>query len=485
MSKYDAERALSIYKMFSKQTNQVVEYLSTARQYEHATRLDIPKLKHAPTSLTASLEEYLNDPDFEVNRRQYLAQQEAKRGSKKPLRNGATGPSEEFAKFELNKSTPSQSFPEPKTPAAAPVKQAPKAPAPDLIDFFESIEETPQSMTGKTSSFPVAPYPQQAPEVQQPSSFAQNGQVQQQDVNLFSNGNPFGQMQTQQPVQPNVSVSGISDYAQQPYTQQQNSIMPQTDGNGFVQPQQSYSTGQQLQQQQAFSTEQHPQQQLPFNNGQQPQPQLSFNTGQQSYTQQPFGTIHQPQQQSPFSTGLQSQPTNPFRKSTMPQDQGSSNAFTNTPSIPSIPNGQSSNPFARNLSTQPISELQGSTFISQPPNQGSPFTSQPPQSTPFNSPPPQQQQSQAAQPLQPMRTGTNPFARNASAPQQQTPISSPLVPHLTGSTNPFRQSQFISQQTGQGWQAHQGSMGGLEEMPTIPVFPRPGQQNQSAQQSWP
>lgn len=510
MSKYDAERALSIYKMFSRQTNQVVEYLSTARQYEHATRLDIPKLKHAPTSLTASLEEYLNDPDFEINRRQYLAQQDAKKGSKKLLRNGATGPSDEFGKLKLNRSTTSQIFPEPKAPVAAPVKQEPKVPAIDLIDFFESIEQNPQSMTGQIASFQNVPqYPQQAPQVQQPSIFAQNGQVQQQNASSPSSGNPFGQTQTQQSVQTNGSESGFSGYAQQPFSQQQGSNLPQIDSNGFVQQQPPLGTGQQLQQQQVFNTGQQVQQQLPFSSGQQPQPQQPFNTGQQPQPLQPFGIMHQPQQQSPFSTGLQSQPTNPFRKSMMPQDTGSSNTFTNSPSVPSIPNGQSSNPFARNMSTQPLSELQGSAFTSKPPIQGSPFTSQPPnqgaafmsqpsqstpftsqpaESTPFNSPPPQQQQQQqpqAAQALQPMRTGTNPFAHNALPPQQQTPIASPLVPNPTGSTNPFRQSQFVNQQTGQGWQANQGSMGGLEQMPTIPVFPRPGQQGQSAQQGWP
>jgi phosphatidylinositol-binding clathrin assembly protein len=82
MSKTDAERALNIYRVFVKQTDQVVQYLGMARHYEHATRLEIPKIKHAPTSLAASLEEYLNDKDFEINRRQYLAQQEAKKGAK-------------------------------------------------------------------------------------------------------------------------------------------------------------------------------------------------------------------------------------------------------------------------------------------------------------------------------------------------------------------------------------------------------------------
>ncbi|KAB8336988.1 hypothetical protein FH972_021292 [Carpinus fangiana] len=76
MSKPDAERALEIYKTFASQTDKVVRFLQLARQYENVTRLEIPKIKHAPTNLINSLEEYLHDKDFETNRRQYLAQQE-------------------------------------------------------------------------------------------------------------------------------------------------------------------------------------------------------------------------------------------------------------------------------------------------------------------------------------------------------------------------------------------------------------------------
>lgn len=486
MSKYDAERALSIYKIFSKQTNQVVEYLSTARQYEHATRLDIPKLKHAPTSLTGSLEEYLNDPDFEINRRQYLAQQDARKG-KKPTRNGATEPSDEFAKLAIGKNPASQSFPEPKASAVAPMAASiihePKAPAPDLIDFFESIEQNPQSMTGQVSKFQNTPqYSPQASQVQQPSGFAQNGQLQQQNTNSISNGNPFGQMQVQQPVQTNPIESGFSGYAQQPFGQSQ------IDSNGFSQQQQPFVPRPQFQQPQTVHT------------AQQFQPQQPFTAGQQPQSQQPFGPIQQPQQQSSFSAGLQSQPTNPFRKSMIPQSTGPSDTFANLSSMPSPQSHQSTNPFTRNVSTQPPSEFQGSPFTSelqgspfqgspftsQPPNQGSPFMSQPPQSTAFNSPPPQQQQQQpqTTQPLQSMRTGTNPFARDVPPPHQRPSTASPLVPNATGSTNPFRQSQFVNQQTGQGWQTSQGSMGGLEQLPTIPVFPRPGQLSQPAQQGW-
>ncbi len=80
MSKSDAERALMIYLDFTKQTENVVSYLSTARQYQHQTRVEVPKLKHAPTNLGKQLEDYLADPDFEINRRQYLAEQEVKKG---------------------------------------------------------------------------------------------------------------------------------------------------------------------------------------------------------------------------------------------------------------------------------------------------------------------------------------------------------------------------------------------------------------------
>lgn len=82
MSKPDADRAMEIYRTFTKHTDYVVQYLSTAKQWQHHTRVEVPKLKHAPVNLGRQLEEYLNDPDFEIHRRQYLAEQEAKKGGK-------------------------------------------------------------------------------------------------------------------------------------------------------------------------------------------------------------------------------------------------------------------------------------------------------------------------------------------------------------------------------------------------------------------
>lgn len=448
MSKYDAERALTIYKTFSKQTTLVVEFLSTARHYENATRLEIPKLKHAPTSLTGSLEEYLHDPDFEINRRQYLAQQEAKKG-RKVTSNGGVEPSKATSKPAPPKNEVDRSFPEPKFLQAAPNKPDAKGPAPDLIDFFDSIEQNQTTMATNPQqqypNFQQNSYQQQQFQSQQPNLFSQPPEAQQQNPNAFQGNNPFGPpQQQQQATQPNFTGAGFGGYSHEQFTQggQYQNGLPQFN------PQQSFG------QQQAQST---------------------------GYSQTSVNGFPKPQE--PFGTGQQPQSTNPFRQSMFSQDTGTTTgSFPNNFSNTSTASQQSSNPFARDMTGQQSQ----SPFQSAPPNPGGPFSSQPNQSipfasstqgTPFSSPPP-------TQPLQPVRTGTNPFARTISPPQTQQ-STLPLQPNPTGSTNPFRQSMFMNQQTGQGWQNSQGTMGGLEQLPTIPVFPRPGQQQQQQQQPSP
>ena len=455
MSKYDAERALAIYKTFTKQTNLVVEFLSIARQYENATRLEIPKLKHAPTSLTSSLEEYLKDPDFEINRRQYLAQQDAKKG-KKSTSNGASEPVDGFSKLSLNKGGAGKAFPEPKPASqSALAKPEAKGPAPDLIDFFDSIEQNQQPMASapqqQMPNFQTGPQYQQqqaAPlqtGVPQQNFFAQDGQQPQpQNGGNFGSANPFGQPQAQQPVQQNFNGAGFGGYSQQPFAQQQDIFSSAPQNNT---PQFSHSP-------QQFSTV-----------------ESSFGPPQRSFTT--------PQSFAPQQTGA----SNPFRQSMMSQPTGASiPSFQDTPPVASPLQYQSTNPFARNISSQPTGQLQNSPFASQPPPQASPFTSPPPQiqqNTPFASQSaPQTQQPSANNPVTPHRTGTNPFARTLSPP-----AASPLVPSQTG-TNPFRQSVSVNQQTGQGWPAVQGTMGGFEQLDTVPIFPRPGQPQQQ-QGAWP
>lgn len=439
MSKYDADRALKIYKTFSKQTDHVVQFLSVARQHENATRLEIPKLKHAPTSLTSSLEEYLNDPDFDVNRRQYLAQQEAKKGGKAvpktPVKSTAG----------TQKQVPSKDFPEPKTVAPA-QRPEPKGPAPDLIDFFDSIEQNQQPMATQSQQIPAF---QTGPQFSQQSqsstffpsaqaSFPQHGQPQQQTEGFTT---PYGQMQhqVQQPVQPDYRGAGNGGYSQQqPYGQ----------SNQFNSQQQVNASEGYLQQQQ-------PQ-----------QPQQTFSTGQTS-------------QQS----------TNPFRQTAMPTGSSAS-AFTNPTSVSSPLSRQGTNPFAR--STPSANQPQNPSFTSPPPQQASQsFSQQAPQPFPqqpvlsYSQQAPQPFSQQPSQPMQPHRTGTNPFARNLSPPTSQNSTPPPLLPKVTGSTNPFRQSTFVNQQTGQGWQSNQATMGGLEQLETVPVFPRPGQPQAPQQQQSP
>ncbi|KAK6615692.1 ANTH domain-containing protein [Botrytis cinerea] len=139
MSKPDAERAMEIYRNFTRQTDFVVAYLGVARQYEHQTRVEVPKLKHAPVNLGKQLEDYLMDPDFEVNRRQYLAEQESSKGGK----SGNNGSSKPFAvpsKSESeSRAATGRSFPDAgQASSSSATTQPPKAPAADLIDFFWS-----------------------------------------------------------------------------------------------------------------------------------------------------------------------------------------------------------------------------------------------------------------------------------------------------------------------------------------------------------
>lgn len=94
MSHVDAEEALKLYRRFCKQTEHVVEYLGVARKLQNLLNVPIPNLKHvcqfrsviysfqltsiqAPVSLAGSLQEYLDDPNFEQNRIEYKMNKDA------------------------------------------------------------------------------------------------------------------------------------------------------------------------------------------------------------------------------------------------------------------------------------------------------------------------------------------------------------------------------------------------------------------------
>lgn len=414
MSKSDAERALGIYKNFTKQTDFVVAYLSTARQYEHQTRVEVPKLKHAPTNLVKQLEDYLLDTDFEINRRQYLAEQDAKKGNKS---NGASKPFATSSKNDsASRAAAGRAFPDVSPQAPAPKPAAAKGPDPDLIDFFDSIEQNQQPMATQAGQQPMnmpnfTGAPQYQMQQQQQQQFQQNGFAPQQTG--FQNQNLF-QQPSNTGFMPQVQPQGYQ-------TQQSQPLQTNFTGAGF-----GGYTAQSSFQPTSLS----------------PIPQDSAATFQNQGAQ-PFGNLS-PNQQV----------TNPFRLSMMATGmQGQS--FPATPPVSSPIQQQSTNPFAKNL--------QNPTPFSPPPEQH------------FQ----QQQQGPPAARLQSMTTGTtNPFARNVSSPTAQRPVTAgALMPQATGSTNPFRQSQFINTATGSGWQTQQQPIGGgFDHLETVPVFPRPAQQ---------
>ncbi|KAJ4015403.1 hypothetical protein NW752_006867 [Fusarium irregulare] len=415
MSKVDAERAMAIYRKFTKQTDYVVQYLSVARQHEHHTRVEVPKLKHAPVNLGRQLEEYLHDPDFEVHRRQYLAEQDVKKiGGSSSKQGGLTKKkSSDFPAPASNNPFPQMGATSTGNNAPESKPQANKGPDPDLIDFFDSIEQnqTPMNMNPQ-------PQPQPQPFQQQPTGmqFQQNGFAAQPTG--FASNSPY-----QQPQQ-------TGGFMQQPQIQ----LQPDFTGAGFG----------------GFTPQQPGFQQ----NSLSPIPQDSMANFTNAVPQQQPAQTGSPQGLQPMQTGS----TNPFRQS-MLMAQQTGLPSSNTGNV----NRQSTNPFAR----------------SSPQQNTSPFAQN--SNSPFQTPPPQQPQQQAA-PMQATPTGTNPFARNAAvqpAAQESRPqtAGASLAPQATGTTNPFRQSAFVNHNTGQGWQANQQPVGGgFDQIPTVPVFPRPAQQ---------
>jgi len=387
---------MEIYRAFTKQTDFVVQYLGVARQYEHHTRVKVPKLRHAPVNLGRQLEDYLKDPDFEVNRRQYLAEQEAKK------RGGGSGSSKAF-KSETEGKASSNNRAAATTNGSKPGSRPPQAtrgPDPDLIDFFDSIEQnqTPMAVQPvaqlQTGVNPWGPVPQfQNGFVAQPTGFQATNPFQ-QNMGAF-----IQQQQAPQPLQPAFTGAGFGGFTPQPAFQPGGlAPVPQDSAAAFPQP--------------AFALQAQP-------------------TGGQS--------------------------TNPFRQSMMPTGAPpampiGAAVMQTVPPGPASP--QSTNPFARSTPT------------------GSVGDSTPTFNTQATLPP-------APAPLQPMATGTNPFARNFGGPQQMPAPAPPqgLVPQPTGSTNPFRHGAFVNHTTGVGWQHNQQPIGGgLDQLETIPVFPRPTQQ---------
>lgn len=351
MSKYDAERALKIYKKFVDQTKYVIDYLRVAKHLEYATKLHVPTIKHAPTALTSSLEEYLDDPNFEVNRRQYLAEKSDKNGVAKPQapQQSTNQPTQSFAAYQ-----PTQSY-----AAAQPTQPSVPSQADGTRPESLIVQQATFNPWGGAFAFVQQPVQQQVQPVQQPVQ--QQVQPVQQQVQQFpvQQAQPVQQAPTQQ-VHPAFTGAGFGGYGAQ--------AQQQTGSNPFMQQQNGATTTQ------AFNY------QLP------------------------------PQQQSQI-TGLSRTNTNPFARAS---------SSTTTPL-----KSQSTNPFANSRFTQ------GSNTTALSFNHG-------------------------VQAIAPTSTGSNPFKVSQTT------------------TNVFNNAQSQQQQP----LKPQATAGGLENLPTVAVFPQTQQEQQ-------
>ncbi|KOS21517.1 ENTH domain-containing protein [Escovopsis weberi] len=439
MSKTDAEKAMDIYRLFIKQTDYVVQFLSTAKQWQHHTRVEVPRLKHAPINLNRQLEEYLMDPDFEIHRRQYLAEQEAKKngkGSSKPTFSKSSKTGVDFPKSSspaTNNQFPSPSNGASATHQAESKPQANKGPDPDLIDFFDTIEQNQTVM--QVSAAPAPLQSQAADAAFQPQAAGLGYQSTGFPMQTgFAQSNPYPQADAFQPMDSTAAYVQQQQQMHQMQQQQQHQQMqPGFANSGFSGfPQQGFQPG---------------------NLASIPQNTMADFPIQGLMSSQPMGSP--PMGVQSMQTGQQQQQTmNPFRQTMM--SSGVQNDMSGYPApantAPGISRQTTNNPFAR-----------GSP--SQTPNQNS---------APFQPAQPQPQ----TQPQTAQVTSTNPFARNMS--QAAAPIPDPQQqqqPAATGATNPFRQGAFVNHATGMGWQHNQSPIGGgIDHIPTVPVFPRPNQQ---------
>lgn len=373
MSHSDATTALKIYKTFCRDTEKVVAYLGIAKKLYNVLNVPIPNLKHAPVSLAGSLEEYLNDPNFEKNRQEYKENKRVADGGKPATPQPAvTTPTPSASASTSSRPVPSSSS---ASTSTAPTITQP--PAKSFTDFFESIEQS------QTSMFPGSP--------------SMNGTLSSQ----MTGGNPFGMM--------GMGMGGGGGGGFGAFPGGGGGIQPQFTGfqpsqqapNPFLQPQ---FTG--------FVPP--PPQQQPFM-----QPQF---TG--------FAPVQPLPMMQPQMTGF-----NPFRQSMMPTGGGGGGSPFGGGGGGMQPQ-MTGNPFPQQQQQQPFLQPQ-STGFSQPPSQQRPMSMLQPQSTgnPFLSQPQRQQappsrQSTLSPSFSSPSLPTIPQSSTSSNP-------APLVAQKTGARNPF------------------------------------------------
>ncbi|KAF8141827.1 ANTH domain-containing protein [Boletus edulis] len=215
MSKYDAEEALSIYRNFCDQTERVVEYLGVAKKLQNLLNVSIPNLKHAPVSLASSLQEYLDDPNFERNRLEYKA---SKAAPDRSSRDRNSAPSTQLpggTPMTSMNSTTTETSVKPPSPPPTVAKSKPYVNHP-VADFFGSIEE---AKTPPVTGSPTANQLQQ--------TTVHNPFIQRQMTGAFPSQPYGGQLQ----VQPTGFPHSVPFQFVQPFQPTQ---LPLSQANGFT-----------------------------------------------------------------------------------------------------------------------------------------------------------------------------------------------------------------------------------------------------------
>lgn len=328
MSKYDAQRALEIYKDFVVLTTDVVNYLRVAKHLEYSTKLHVPTIKHAPTALAKSLEEYLNDTNFEVNRTQYIAEKEYK--SKSPISSNPKRQDSQSKPKEQPQQLQSQPTLSVSNPWANQINLQPLqvqfTQQPQQIQLQHTanpfLQSYPQNNNAQTQ--PVLPQLQQT---QLP--------LQQYQTGAYSSQPP-------QNINPTFTGAGFGGYT--------NPIQQQVTGNPFLQQQQQL----QQQRQQQTLQQQPPQVQQPLESSKTGNNPFALNYKSNtlpSISEQPSQT----NSANPFSTSYasseQSKPsavnplvtqytgTNPFQKQTTGQVKPNATfgGYENLPTTPVFP----------------------------------------------------------------------------------------------------------------------------------------------------
>lgn len=387
MARSDAERALELYRRFCRQTENVVAFLNSAKKASHSLNLAIPSLKHAPVSLAGALEEYLKDPNFEQNRKEYKENKRVADGAPSSTRPISTT-SSSIPKSESKKSI---TIKEPEKPER---KVKPPTSNQDLQDFFESIDNN-----GGQNIFSNVPAEQAFFLQAQPTGMmGMNGGFGGMGMGMgglqpqMTGYNPFmAQQQTgmQMPMQQQMTGFGGMQPQMTGFIQPQAtgfnpfraSVMPQPTGFGgpfgsfdgqssFLGQQQQQPQPQQSQQQQQPQQQQNQQQQalqpqhtaMPLQQQQTAQQQHSSPFGQlpnqQSSALSSFNSAFSSQNNQSFAASKAPEPTTPA-KQLLPQKTGSRNPFapppgsTPPPASPPAPRGPSLNQLAMSAFAAP------------------------------------------------------------------------------------------------------------------------------------